>query len=406
VLARPNYILLLIFSALALQGCGGGAGRGNVITPPADNVTEVKVYEGPAGTINVPFVSVTLCVPGTSTCQIVDDIIVDTGSTGLRVLASALPVGFGLTQTMDSAGNPLAECFQFGDGYVWGPVKAADVKMSREQASNFPVHIIADPAYPTVPTDPDCTGNGLLTQENSVQSLGGNGVLGIGTFREDCGAACANNVIAGTYYGCPAAGCQSVAVAVAQQVQNPVWKFAVDNNGVILQMPALDSVGSTAKAGSLVFGVGTQSNNQLGNATVFTVDPLTGFFTTTYKGQTLARSFVDSGSSALYFPDAAIPLCTSNAARDYYCPSPLQSLNATFQSAAGITRDVSFRIANADSLVTLNPTFTAFDDLGHISDLNFPSSFDWGLPFHYGRNVFVAIEGQSTSAGTGPYIAF
>jgi hypothetical protein len=33
-------------------------------------------------------------------------------------------------------------------------------------------------------------------------------------------------------------------------------------------------------------------------------------------------------------------------------------------------------------------------------------SFDWGLPFFYGRRVATAIQGYSTSAGTGPYIAF
>jgi len=32
--------------------------------------------------------------------------------------------------------------------------------------------------------------------------------------------------------------------------------------------------------------------------------------------------------------------------------------------------------------------------------------FDWGLPFFFGRNVFTAIEGQSTPAGPGPYWAF
>jgi hypothetical protein len=33
-------------------------------------------------------------------------------------------------------------------------------------------------------------------------------------------------------------------------------------------------------------------------------------------------------------------------------------------------------------------------------------SFDWGLPFFYGRTVYTAIENQSTPAGVGPYFAF
>ena len=33
-------------------------------------------------------------------------------------------------------------------------------------------------------------------------------------------------------------------------------------------------------------------------------------------------------------------------------------------------------------------------------------AFDWGLPFHYGKSVFVVIEGKTTSGGTGPFFAF
>jgi hypothetical protein len=34
------------------------------------------------------------------------------------------------------------------------------------------------------------------------------------------------------------------------------------------------------------------------------------------------------------------------------------------------------------------------------------ASFDWGLPFYFDRTVYMAIENATTSAGTGPYVAF
>ena len=41
------------------------------------------------------------------------------------------------------------------------------------------------------------------------------------------------------------------------------------------------------------------------------------------------------------------------------------------------------------------------------NNFNAPSnSFDLGLPFFYGRNIYTAIEGRSAGGATGPYFAF
>jgi hypothetical protein len=33
-------------------------------------------------------------------------------------------------------------------------------------------------------------------------------------------------------------------------------------------------------------------------------------------------------------------------------------------------------------------------------------TFDWGLPFYYGRTVYTAVEKVATAVCTGPYVAF
>jgi hypothetical protein len=62
---------------------------------------------------------------------------------------------------------------------------------------------------------------------------------------------------------------------------------------------------------------------------------------------------------------------------------------------------VSFQIGNFDSLY-MNSSNNVFDDIGG----SFSSGFDWGLPFFFGRNVHVGIDGTGSSLGTGPYWAY
>jgi len=310
-----------------------------------------------------------------------------------------LPASFTLPALEDNAGNALAECLAFADGFAFGSVKQADVKIAGEQASALPIQLIGDAAFATVPSD--CSGVGPA--EETVQALGANGVLGLSTFREDCGSDCAASALPANYYSCPQGSCAPAAVPLASQVQNPVWRFPVDNNGSSLVMRSVDPAGAAVVQGALVFGIDTQGNNALGSATVLGVDADTGDFTTLYKGSSLTSSFIDSGSNGLFFDDSALPKCPQAIGSDFYCPASVQSLTATLQSG-GVNRDVPFKVANAQTLFSANTDFVAFGTLAGTAA--FSGSFDWGLPFFYGRQVFVAIEGQSTAAGPGPFVAF
>jgi hypothetical protein len=346
---------------------------------------------------NLPFASVTVCPPGGSTaCQTIDTILVDTGSSGLRIFASAFAAN-ALPQQIDANGNPVAECAHFADGYTWGPVKIADVRLAGEQADALPIQVIGDPAFP-VPAGCSSTG-----RQKTRQNLGANGILGVGAFRHDCGTACEQSVSPGLYYTCPSSGCQPAVRSLAEQVANPVTRFADDNNGVIVDLPAVPASGSSRVDGSLVFGIGTQNNNALGSASVFTLSTLTGGILTFYKGDILDHSFIDSGSNALFFKDAGIPRCNNSAGAGFYCALSTQSLSATIQGMNGKNASVTFSVANADSLLANGSV--AFSNLGapELSSL----TFDWGLPFFFGRRVFVAIEGANVPGGpAGPFVAF
>jgi Protein of unknown function (DUF3443) len=389
---------------LAAISCGGGSTLyvppPPVITP-GSNVVGVVVGPGPTGnSINALYTTVTVCVPGSATqCQTIDNILVDTGSYGLRLLAPPLTLNLGILAAPD--GNALLECTVFVDGFSWGPVAAADINIAGESASSVPVQIIGDSRYTAVPSD--CSGTGG-TEENTVALFGANGVLGIGAFAQDC-PDCAANLITAFYYSCSSGtNCVNTLVPLTSQVQNPVPLFPVDNNGTIITLPAVPSGGAAGATGSLIFGIDTQSNNQSGTPTVLalqTSGPNVSGVTTIYNGQTLSASFIDSGSNALYFNDSNIAPCLSSSFTGFYCPATTGTYGATIQGANGVSAAVTFEVGDAE---TLPQSVTAFAGLAGTTTV--AGSFDWGLPFFYGNRVATAIAGYSTSAGTGPYVAF
>jgi hypothetical protein len=369
------------------------------ITAPSttSNQLSASVNLGPQNdVVDMLFVSVTVCVPGTSTCQTIPDVQVDTGSEGLRIVSSVLSISL---PTMSQSGTPLGECITFADNsYLWGPMATADIEMGGEKASSVPVHIVGDANFPGAPSS--CNTGG--PNDGSVSALGANGLIGLGVFRQDCGSACAAAVsqVPNQYYVCPSSGCTLASVPLTSQAQNPVWMFPQDNNGLLITLPSVPSTGAPTESGSVIFGIGTQSNNALGSAKVYTTDDV-GNFTTTYQGQAYSSSFIDSGSNGLYFLTAStlgIPECSDNTG--FYCPTAPVNYTATNTGQNGTAGQVTFSIANADSLFATGNS--AFNNLGGDNS----GAFDWGLPFFFGRTVFIGIEGQSTPGGTGPYWAY
>ena len=168
---------------------------------------------------------------------------------------------------------------------------------------------------------------------------------------------------------------------------------------MLIQLPALGAQGAATASGSLIFGIGTQSNNGLGSAQVYTTDDL-GKFTTVYTGNSYSSSFIDSGSNGLFFLSSSaadIAQCSGDNA-GYYCPSKTLNLTAQNVGQNGTSGTVAFSIANAEQLFSTDNA--AFNDLGGPN----PGAFDWGMPFFFGRKVFVAIDGATDACRCGPLL--
>ena len=408
-------------------GCSDNAGLSHdLIAAPADNVTELTVDSGLPNLAyyNGIFATVTVCVPDTSDCQSVDHVLVDTGSAGLRLLGAALTIS--LPSVTDDNGVALVECTQFVSSFIWGSLRSADLRIAGEQVNHLTVQVIDGPVDATTPAEgppypvpSDCTGY----DASNADGLRANGIIGISNFLQDCGQHCSespglSSSNPGLYYACSSArtgDCQVAAVPLAKQLANPVALFSQDNNGTIIELPAVPPDGAASIAGALVFGIGTRDNNALDQETVIQLDSRGTFQTQYPTNGRPAFSFVDSGSNGIFFLSsymANIPTC-SGLLHDFYCPTSTLNLTAKNQDTKGLVSvNVNFSIANAINLLGARTNFV-FDDLGGPSSA--PSSgglgasvayFDWGLPFFFGRNVFTAIEGQTTPAGTGPFVAF
>lgn len=434
IMRKISWIVAACILAL-VAACGGGGGGGggddDAAAPPATNTPSVPTTSDSGiadasalptasnapntvpiqvktanQTRNFPTVSVTVCAPGTNAatqCATIDNVLLDSGSFGLRLFASAVPSATLATLTPQKSGNsPIAECALFADSNAWGTVRNADVKMSAEVAQNVPVHIWADSTLAAdvpVTAPPACQINASLQQ---VSDLGANGILGVGVAPADC-PGCARAASKLFYYTCSAGTCAPSLQPVLNQVGNPVSRFAQDNNGVIVEMAQVDDKGQDSASGTLVFGIDTQANNALnGSAATLLATDTSGDFLAVYKGASM-NAFTDTGSNAFFFEDTSLP--RSRTSGTFYAPDSTLALSVavTPHGAAVNTpsNTINFNVANADDLFKANAS--AYNDLAG----SIPGSFDLGMSFFYGRHVYYGISGLSSAGGgTGPYVAY
>jgi hypothetical protein len=407
--------LLLVFATgfVAMIGCGNNHNLSVSNVMPvnvgqfAGNFSSCSDATPCFGYPNDVFASVTVCQPGTTNCTTIPYVLVDTGSIGLRVVASAL--GSISLPRQTSGSQTIGECYPFVDSVIWGPLAKADITLGGKTATNVPVQVIGDTSFASPPSA--CTSSGLAVQD-TANALGANGILGIQFYPDDCGTTCSSSSTNGAYYGCAGGSCSGVSEAESNQVQNPVSMFGSDNNGIVMDLPSVPASGAPQQAGQVIFGVSTQSDNGLGSATIL-VPGSSGGITTNWNGTDYANSFLDSGSNAYFFLDSTttgMPTCTDtkdfgSGITSFYCPTSTQNFTITNKGTNGSSSTVTISVANTQTLFSSNSGNNGvFNDLGGVGASGL--GFDLGAPFFLGRKIFLVNYGVSLGGQTGPFWAY
>ncbi|NTY38476.1 MULTISPECIES: DUF3443 family protein [Burkholderia cepacia complex] len=352
--------------------------NGGFVAASGGNVVPVYFESGssPTYSSNIPYVDVQVCMPGTTRCVTIDHVQVDTGSTGLRVMKSALS-GLDLpVQTNSSDGSQVDECMLYATSEVWGPVVHGDLHVGGEAAANLAMQVIDDGSgASSVPAS--CSSKGALT--DTVESFGGKGIIGISQLFSD----------SGDYYACSGSSC-SLSSTSPVTVTNPVAAFDGDNNGVSLQIPPVSDFGAPSVVGQLIFGIGTHINNQIAGAAVLYTDG--NGYVQVGDGKNRMLGFVDSGTASYFFPtDGRIPICSDNA--PWYCPPSPLSVDVDVLAVDGSSdRQMTYRLSSADGIsqdmqvAPIGESGSVFGDGG--------SWYVLGLPFYFNRRVYGSIQHQ------------
>ena len=381
------------------------------------NIADLLVDSGPDGNgVNRLYTSVTICKPGSTTlCKTIDHVLVDTGSVGLRLLASEVPADLQLSAAKNTNGNVLLGCANFLDGsFAWGPLTIADVKLGGLTAADTTVQLVGHSDYDPFQNQCSSGGDPIIT----AVDLGANGILGVGLSKQDCGIACEQqgrrSARNGKYFSCINAGCTNVTgatLASDKQLQQIVSRFPTDNNGFAIQMDSVPSAGAVTATGKMIFGLGTRSNNHFPALQVLATTTQGYLYGTLSSNSGLAggsfsSTFLDTGSNGIFF-DSNIPNCTDPIDRGFYCPTADIAFNVVLGSVGTVQFQTSFTLSN-NAAALFQVGNSALPTLGGA--LGAQGLLDLGLPFFYGKTVVIGIDGMpitgvGTGATMGPYYA-
>jgi len=353
-------------------------------TPRLNNVAPLTVRTPHRG-FNRMVVSVTVCAPGTGRCATIDDVMVDTGSTGLRLEASAVPSSLRLPAFVGPESKPLAECLRFVHDTAWGPLHRTNLHIGGMTATDLPIQVIADDGGPQPAECPVST----------VRPTS-NGTLGIGPWLVDCPGDCEqDDGHPGVFVDREGAWSPfRGAVPRAYRLPNPAAAFPGHGNGVSFDLPMPPRDGAAQVVGTLTLGVVAAPDSLLNKARIVCIDGR-GHFTTLYGGKAYPDSYIDSGTETNIIPDADLPRCEGMSWA--FCAIPDRSFTATMVGRGGAGIDLAFMVG--DYRGALERRVGAWDGFAEVNGNSM--AFVWGAPVFFGRQVSVIFDGRSVPGRDG-----
>ncbi|MDD3265597.1 MAG: DUF3443 family protein [Burkholderiales bacterium] len=386
-----SIIKLLSLSTLGMSiftACSSGTTTSN---PPVQ--IPISIGAGLNGDgINTMYVSITLCTNSAGTnCQTIDNIILDTGSFGLKINKSALPESFVLqmprvTTTDDQM---VYACNTFGSGYVFAEEHYGILKLANTMTNNVIVQIIENSPSAEIPDD--CIAKGPF---DDFANFGANGIIGVNPAigLDNSSILLYKKDINGNYVALSSG--ESAIVPMLNK--NPLPNLSSNNNGFVISIPPVTQNTNTNVSGTMILGVNTSSMNQVTNKTNLVVASESDlssvcnsacFYSKINNPESTIPAVFDSGTNSWVFMNDELQ---SSACSYGYCPeSPFTWVSSVY--SYDFAANESYVITGVITKDETNPSgdtvsFSVMPGWGYY---NYNNETLYGSPFFFGKNVYV-----------------
>lgn len=341
--------------------------------------------------VNMPCTTIKICYPSKRLlCQTIKNILVDTGSTGLRIYSSKLKLNL---PEFKENGKEIGICTFFGiqnvtRKIIWGHIATAKLMLGKETTPAIPIEIIDRNFYQQYSKNskvqnPAC---GKLSDDEKTlmkeKHVLYNGILGVGFSKYD--------LI--DYYYCSSNNCSVKHGKFNNPIVNPITTLKKDNNGIIFVMPTKDAV-NNGKQGKLILGIQTRKNNteEFGVYKAYSLCSwCLGYINEKVNGN-ISSVLIDSGTNFIYYNTNKKK--NNKVIKIKFIPNDPE-----------VTRSVIYSYLRINSVTKNNLPAVNFNVLK--TENNNIDSIVLGFPWFYGKAVGIIFRDKNSAYGSGPAYLF